>query len=157
MIETRREIIRRLFVAFPMGATEDRCELYERATAEADLHDLAQATSRLIEYHRSTRAPTVAELLSGIRDAKTVRLTREIPQIGDGFNRPLADNEKASVRKMYALGRAGIFWCCRTGSFIRGPSHRTAEQCERDGFSIRDPSLSDIDAAHRQHLEEVPF
>lgn len=158
---SRAELIRRLFVAFPMGATEERVAYYLQETAHVPLLDLAAGVARAGLTLETQRAPPLATLMRLVKEVKseTLREQDETRLLAAPRPRPLTADELDQCRMVRKLGREGWYWCCETGQFQSSGRHRTAAQTERAGMPIRDVTREQIYEAYAAHCggEEVPF
>jgi hypothetical protein len=73
----RVEIIRRLFVLYPAGATVERIEGYAELLGEFSPEDVAQACEGVAQFWTSTFVPPPGVLIERARDCRKARLQRE--------------------------------------------------------------------------------
>jgi hypothetical protein len=148
----RKALFAALFIAFPLGASDEREALYLNQTRAEDFDDLREAISTLISNHDSSRVPAIAKLRRACLDARSKRVTQRL----DSALEPghiLTDEEQRQASVVHALGRAGVYWCSKTATFAApGEPFFSGHECFNARFELIDPRPGQIYAAEKKHL-----
>lgn len=147
----RTALIATLFVAFPLGASTEREELYVEALDPVDFRDLQSAILTLISSHESSRVPPIGQIQRVCSEARGRRLLHQKEIEAEVSHHKLTEDEQRQVAVVHALGRAGIFWCSRTGGFAApGEAFSSAEGTVRLGQKALHPTADAIYRAERR-------
>ena len=145
----RVELIRRLFTAFPMGATEEQSTCYLQETRQIPLLHLAAGIARATSTLETKKVPAVATILRLVREVQGERIhgAEEQRQLEAPRHRPLTADELDQCRKASELGRFGLVWCLKAGAFVPVGDHWTAMQLHGTGIPLLDVTRDQILAA----------
>jgi hypothetical protein len=158
----RLDLIRKLFVAFPLGATPERVDYYAQETAKIPLLDLAAGVARAGLTLETSRAPSLATLLRLVGEVKNESLVQrdDARLLTEPKPRPFTADEQEQAHMVTELGRAGWYWCLELGKFVSGGKHRSGHQLhwqEEAGMVLCNVTREQIHAAHGEHCGEIPF
>lgn len=146
--------ISRLALHFPVGANSKRMSATVQVLEKwrKPLHDVASAVDWLIETRDTATFPTMAQILGAITEVRAARLRlKHEAKHADVEKqlRPMTEDERDQVRRVYELAKVGWYWCSRRGEF-RGGDHVSAGQVPET--LIVNVTREAIHAAHRRYV-----